>query len=62
MNTVEETIWNTISNDKSEKWKNKDVTIENLEALFSLNWTQIDDSTDSTQNSTVSVNNLIATE
>lgn len=62
MNTVEETIWNTISNDKSGKWKNKDVTVEHLEELFSLNWTKIDDFCDLSQNSTVSVDNAVITE
>lgn len=43
MKTIEETIWSTISNDKTGKWKTKDVTVENLAALFTSNWNAIDD-------------------
>lgn len=37
LNTIEETIFNTISNDKTGKWKTKEVTVDNLKELFTLN-------------------------
>lgn len=43
MKTIEETIWSTISNDKSGKWKTKEVTVENLAELFTLNSNAIND-------------------
>lgn len=36
LNTIEETIFNTISNDKTGKWKTKEVTVDNLKELFTL--------------------------
>ena len=36
LNTIEETIYNTISNDSTGKWQAKDVTVQNLEELFIL--------------------------
>lgn len=34
--TVEETIYNTVSNDVAGKWKCRDITVENLKNLFQL--------------------------
>lgn len=36
-NTIEETIYKTVSNDSTGKWKVKDVTMDNLKELFTLN-------------------------
>lgn len=35
-NTIEESIYKTISNDETGKWKCKDITIENLTELFNI--------------------------
>ncbi|XP_063700872.1 E3 ubiquitin-protein ligase SHPRH [Culicoides brevitarsis] len=35
-NTIEETIFETVTNDKSDKWKSKDLTVEDLKKLFEL--------------------------
>lgn len=35
-NTVEETIYNTVSNDSTGKWRCKEVTLDNLRELFKL--------------------------
>jgi E3 ubiquitin-protein ligase SHPRH len=34
--TIEQTIFETIVGDKTESWKSKDVTVENLQQLFDL--------------------------
>lgn len=36
-NTVEETIYRTVSNDATGKWKCKDISLDNLSELFALN-------------------------
>lgn len=36
-NTIEETIYSTVSNDATGKWKCKDITLDNLNELFNLN-------------------------
>lgn len=35
--TVEETIYNTVSNDLTGKWKCREITVENVKKLFQLN-------------------------
>ncbi|XP_055700948.1 E3 ubiquitin-protein ligase SHPRH [Phlebotomus papatasi] len=36
LGTIEETIYKTISNDKTGKWEAKDITVDNLMSLFEL--------------------------
>lgn len=40
-NSIEETIYDTILNDTTGKWKSKDVTVDNLNSLFNLKGQEI---------------------
>lgn len=42
-NTIEENIYNTTANDSESKWKSSQVTLKNLEDLFTLSNGFIDD-------------------